>query len=163
MRLPRQGVGAYSAIGQAGDLPSGIPLSKPSCGANTRRSRTSLAARRFRLRRRSPSGIQNYVAGTGYNQATGHQVEVILACADTSGSGTVQVCNTSPAFTPVAGDCIIYTTTTANTGTGLTLNVNSRWAQKAWQSGRLRRPLRPTMCSRISKFQPATTERIGKS
>ena len=48
-----------------------------------------------------------------------------MVCADSSGSGTAQVCNTSPSFTPAANDHIIYTTTTANTGTGLTINVNS--------------------------------------
>jgi len=46
-------------------------------------------------------------------------------CPDSSGSGTAQVCNTTPVFTVVTGSCIAYTTTTANTGTGLTLNVNS--------------------------------------
>lgn len=82
-----------------------------------------------------PSGIQNYVAGTGYNQATSHQIGAALNCADTSASGTAQVCNTSPSFTPAANDCIIYTTTTANTGTGLTLNVNSLGAKSVakWQ------------------------------
>ena len=83
-----------------------------------------------------PSGIQNYVAGTGYNQATGHQEGAALVCADTSGSGTVQVCNTSPTFSPAANDFIIYTTTTANTGTGLTINVNSLGAKSVakWQT-----------------------------
>ena len=83
-----------------------------------------------------PSGIQNYVAGTGYNQATGHQEGAALVCADTSGSGTVQVCNTSPTFAPAANDFIIYTTTTANTGTGLTINVNSLGAKSVakWQT-----------------------------
>ena len=46
-------------------------------------------------------------------------------CADSSGSGTAQSCNTTPSFTPIAGSCISYTTTHANSGTGLTLNVNS--------------------------------------
>lgn len=83
-----------------------------------------------------PSGIQNYVAGTGYNQATSHQEGAAIVCADTSGSGTAQVCNTSPSFTPAANDFIIYTTTTANTGTGLTVNVNSLGAKSVakWQT-----------------------------
>jgi|SRR5579862_570098 len=50
------------------------------------------------------------------------------SCFDSSGSGTTQVCNTSQPFTPKAGDCIIYTTTTTNTGS-LTLNVNSLGAK----------------------------------
>lgn len=56
-------------------------------------------------------------------------------CPDTSASGSVQVCNTTPTFTPVAGSCVTYTTTTANTGTGLTLNVNSLGAKSVakWQ------------------------------
>jgi hypothetical protein len=54
----------------------------------------------------------------------------LINCPDSSGSGTAQVCNTSPTFTPVGGtggpdSCINYTTTTTNSGTGLTVNVNS--------------------------------------
>jgi len=66
---------------------------------------------------------------------TAHNVEAPLVCADSSGSGTVQSCTTSPSFVPAAGDCVIYTTTTANTGTGLTLNVNSLGAKSVakWQ------------------------------
>lgn len=45
-------------------------------------------------------------------------------CPDTSGSGTAQVCNTVGNFTPIQGSYIVYSTTTANTGTGLTINVN---------------------------------------
>jgi hypothetical protein len=60
----------------------------------------------------------------------------IAICADTSGSGTAQSCTTSPSFTPVAGSVIAYTTSTANTGTGLTLNVNSLGAKSVakWQA-----------------------------
>jgi len=56
-------------------------------------------------------------------------------CPDSSGSGTAQVCNTTPTFSVVTGSCITYTTTTANTGTGLTLNVNSLGAKSVakWQ------------------------------
>ena len=53
----------------------------------------------------------------------------ILSCADTSASGTAQSCTTSPSFTPAANSCVIYTTTTANSGTGLTLNVNTLGAK----------------------------------
>lgn len=72
-----------------------------------------------------PSGIQNYVSGTGYNQASAHQVEAPLVCADSSASGTAQSCTTSPSFTPAANDCVIYTTTTTNSGAGLTTNIDS--------------------------------------
>lgn len=60
----------------------------------------------------------------------------IAICSDTSGSGTAQSCTTSSTFTPVAGSVIVYTTTTANTGTGLTINVNSLGAKPVakWQS-----------------------------
>lgn len=48
----------------------------------------------------------------------------IPTCADTSGSGTAQSCTPSPLFTPSANSCMVYTTTTANSGTTLTVNVN---------------------------------------
>lgn len=48
------------------------------------------------------------------------------ACADTSGSGTAQSCTVPTIISLVSGNtCLVYSTTTANTGTGLTLNVNS--------------------------------------
>ena len=53
------------------------------------------------------------------------------ACADTSGSGTVQSCTTSTSFTPFTDACVVYTTTTTNSGTGLTLNINSLGAKSA--------------------------------
>ena len=88
-----------------------------------------------------PSGIQNYVAGTGYNQATAHQMATPLACNDASGSGTAQTCTTSPTFTPAAKDCINYNPGTTNTG-ALTLNVNAstaapvqKWLGSAVASG----------------------------
>src|SRR5208283_2365120 len=55
--------------------------------------------------------------------ANADQVESPMVCADASGSATAQSCTTVPSFTPGANDCIIYTTTTANTG-NLTLSVN---------------------------------------
>src|SRR5208282_1716052 len=48
--------------------------------------------------------------------ANADQVESPMVCADASGSATAQSCTTVPSFTPGANDCIIYTTTTANTG-----------------------------------------------
>jgi hypothetical protein len=76
-----------------------------------------------------PSGIQNYVTSTGYNQATAHQIGAPLLCSDVSGSGTAQSCTTSPSFTPASGDCVIYSTTTGNSGAGLTVNINSLGAK----------------------------------
>lgn len=47
-------------------------------------------------------------------------------CPDTSGSGTAQVCSTVANITPVGGNtCVLYTTTTTNSGAGLTLNMDS--------------------------------------
>ena len=60
---------------------------------------------------------------------TGHNITAPLVCADTSASGTAQSCATSPAFTPATDDCVIYTTTTTNSGTGLTTNVNALGAK----------------------------------
>lgn len=76
-----------------------------------------------------------WTGSTSLGNSTGHNQVLPLLCADSSGSGTAQSCTTSPTFTPGAGDCIVYTTTTANTGAGLTLNVNSLGAKSAakWQ------------------------------
>ena len=82
-----------------------------------------------------PAGIQNYVSGTGYSQATGHQIQVPIQCADSSGSGTAQSCTTSPTFTPASPDCMTYTTTTTSSGTGLTVNWNSLGAKSVAIAG----------------------------
>jgi hypothetical protein len=61
----------------------------------------------------------------GTAQASSNQNGLLpYGCSDTSGSATAQSCTTTPSFTPTAGNCIAYNTTTANTG-ALTLNVNS--------------------------------------
>jgi len=72
----------------------------------------------------------------GVKWATPASAASVPTCADTSGSGTVQSCTTSPSFVPAAGSVIVYTTTTANTGTGLTINVNSLGAKSVakWQN-----------------------------
>lgn len=77
-----------------------------------------------------------FSGATSITPATGGNVSTVLDCADTSGSGTAQSCSTAPSFTPVAGDVIVYSTTTANTGSGLTINVNSLGAKPVakWQS-----------------------------
>lgn len=79
--------------------------------------------------------LTKFSGATSITTATAHDAANALVCADTSGSGTAQSCSTSPTYTPAAGDWIIYTTTTANTGTGLTLNVNSLGAKSVakWQ------------------------------
>lgn len=56
-------------------------------------------------------------------------------CSDTSGSGTAQSCSTADTFTPQSGNCVPYTTTTANSGTGLTVNINSLGARSVAVAG----------------------------
>ena len=76
------------------------------------------------------SGIEYNTTTTGAaTDATGHQIEAPIVCADSSGSGTAQSCTTSPSFTPASGDCFIYSTTTTNSGTGLTANIDSLGAK----------------------------------
>lgn len=89
----------------------------------------------------NPNQINWPTGSTGCVYAPGTNTCVTVSaglpvCADTSGSGTAQSCTTSPSFTPAANSCVIYTTTTANTGTGLTVNVNSLGAKtvEKWQS-----------------------------
>lgn len=66
---------------------------------------------------------------TGHIIMSGHDVAIPLNAADTSGSGTAQTATTSPSYTPATDDCITYTTTTTNSGTGLTTNINSLGAK----------------------------------
>jgi hypothetical protein len=76
------------------------------------------------------SGIEYNTTTTGaVTDATGHQIQVPRNCADSSGSGTAQSCSTTPTFTPASPDCVTYTTTTTNSGTGLTTNINSLGAK----------------------------------
>jgi hypothetical protein len=58
-------------------------------------------------------------------------------CPDTTGTGTAGVCTITPTFsgTVAAGTCITYTTTTANTGTGLTWAVNTLGAKSVSYAG----------------------------
>ena len=76
------------------------------------------------------TGIRQANGSSADTVATGHQLQVPLACADSSGSGTAQTCSTGGAtYTPAAYDCIVYSTTTTNSGTGLTVNVDSLGAK----------------------------------
>jgi hypothetical protein len=88
------------------------------------------------LKNTTATGVPSIaVSGTDYvvpsGSITGNAATAtnILTCADTSASGTAQSCTTSPSFTPVANSCLVYTTTTANTGAALTLNVNALGAK----------------------------------
>jgi hypothetical protein len=61
--------------------------------------------------------------------------KIPLTCADTSGSGTAQVCSTTLLLAPTKYDSILYSTTTTNTG-DVTLNVDSTGAAhiKKWSN-----------------------------
>ncbi len=66
------------------------------------------------------------VATTTSAGLIGSTATVPFLAADTSGSGTAQSATVSPSsWAPVIGSCVSYTTTTANTGVGLTTNINS--------------------------------------
>lgn len=79
--------------------------------------------------------------GVNLSAAFFHDVAAPMLCSDVSASGTAQSCNTSPKFntagsavTPVAGDMILYKTTTTNTG-ALTLAVNGASAANVKKFG----------------------------
>jgi hypothetical protein len=75
----------------------------------------------------SSSGTEVKVNG-GSALTTSNQTGVLpYLCADTSGSGTAQSCTTTPGFTPQLGNCLSYTTTT-DSGSSLTLNMNGSGA-----------------------------------
>lgn len=122
MTTPNLGTPSAATLTNATGLPvSGITsISANTVVANVTGSSAAPTAASI------PSGIQNYVAGTGYNQATAHQMAAPKLCADSSGSGTAQSCTTSPSQGSLTtGDTFIYTTTTTNSGTGLTVNIDS--------------------------------------
>jgi len=85
----------------------------------------------------SVSGIANTTAGfvvtsNGASSTPSFQAPQVgfPTCNDSSGSGSAQVCTSSGLFhsgstTPATSDCMTYKTTTTNSGTGLTINVNS--------------------------------------
>jgi hypothetical protein len=95
--------------------------------------------------------------------ATSHGVVAPLQCSDTSGSGTVQSCTTTPTFVPAKGDVIVYYTTTQNTG-ALTLNVNSssaenvqKWQGTALSAGDIKANVPVIMQNDGTNWQLATT------
>jgi hypothetical protein len=76
------------------------------------------------------------VSINGAAQGTANETGLLpYACADVSGSGSAQSCSTSPSFVPQAGNCVLYTTTTANTGASLSLAVNGATAAPAQLPG----------------------------
>ena len=83
----------------------------------------------------SSSGTTISLPTSGAQTAMTFDGNVPQKCPDTSGSGTAQSCSTGNAFTPAAGSCWIYTTTTTNSGTGLTVNVNSFGAKSVAVAG----------------------------
>jgi hypothetical protein len=97
---------------------SGVPLWMSSSSSTTQLVQTGGALGT------PASGVMTNMTGL-----PGHQIAASLTCADSSGSGTAQSCTTSPSFTPAANDCTLYTTTTTNSGTGLTTNIDSLGAK----------------------------------
>jgi hypothetical protein len=85
-----------------------------------------------------PSGVTdsgtNVSMGTESLSAGTSNLITVNKCADTSGSGTAQSCNTAVTFTVAGNSCFAYTTTTPNSGASLTINPNSLGATNvAWQ------------------------------
>ncbi len=85
---------------------------------------------------------QASVAGTQVKQNSGANETALPVtgfmpqlCADSSGSGTAQSCTVANTFVPQTGNCVVYSTTTANSGTGLTVNVNSLGAKSVAVAG----------------------------
>ncbi len=85
---------------------------------------------------------QASVAGTQVKQNSGANETALPVtgfmpqlCADSSGSGTAQSCTVANTFVPQTGNCVVYSTTTANSGTGLTVNVNSLGAESVAIAG----------------------------
>ena len=72
---------------------------------------------------------------SAYSQAptklkVGRDVDTLSnVSSDTSGSGTAQSCSTTNVYTVATNTCFWYTTTTTNSGTGLTVNPNSLGAK----------------------------------
>lgn len=81
----------------------------------------------------SAHGLHTDANGTP-GAATGHDPAAILVCAAATHSGTAETCATSPTFTPVAGDSIIFQPYQPNAG-AYTLDVNSLGAKPVKKNG----------------------------
>jgi hypothetical protein len=129
--IPAALTSAHLYVGNGSNLPADVAMSGDASIDNTGKV-TVNAINGLAM----PAAVA--VLGTnGSSQpvaATAHGVATPLLCLDSSGSGATQSCSTTPSFTPVAGDTIIYKTTTTNSG-DLTINVNSLGAKHArkWQ------------------------------
>jgi hypothetical protein len=122
------GEGTGTAPGITGAGTSGQPLI--SGGSSADPAYGTLGANYGGTGTTSLTGIRYANGGSADTVITGHQLQVPLACPDSSGSGTAQSCSTGgTTYTPAAIDCVHYSTTTANTGTGLTVNINSLGAK----------------------------------
>jgi len=88
----------------------------------------------------TPTYLAAFSSGVNLVNATEHNVSLMRACNDTSGSATAQSCTpvNTTSGTLQANDELIYTTTTTNTG-ALTIAVSggSALPVKKWSSGTL--------------------------
>jgi hypothetical protein len=72
------------------------------------------------------AGIQFDSTSAAPTAATGNNISAPLLCQYSGSSHTAQSCTTTPTFTPTAyQSCILYKTSAGQTGTSLTINVNS--------------------------------------
>jgi hypothetical protein len=113
---------------QATNIASTIAVTSPIAvtGSGTTASPYTIACPTCGTGSGGTSVSQNSGAAETNLSLTGFMPQV---CSDSSGSGTAQTCTVANTFTPQAGNCIVYSTTTTNSGTGLTINVNSLGAK----------------------------------
>jgi hypothetical protein len=95
---------------------TGSVISCPTCGTGSGGSNVSQNSR----------AAETNLPITGFMPQT---------CSDTSASGTAQSCTVANTFIPQAGNCLVYETTTANSGAGLTVNINSLGAKSVAVAG----------------------------
>ena len=70
----------------------------------------------------------------GGSALTGHAISTVRLCPGTGNSGTAGACSTTPTFTPISGDSVMYQSDVANTA-AFTLNVNSLGAKSVVKRG----------------------------
>ena len=116
-----QGGSIYAVSGAPYNYPSGAPMA--ACYDGTYWNIGAANASTVVQTNGGPVQISNQTGALPY------------LCADTSTSGTAQSCTTTPGFTPQTGNCVVYSTTTANSGTGLTVNINSLGAKSVAVAG----------------------------